>query len=480
MGRSNRQDKRILEGIHHERILPETFEMLERSSTVLDNRKVGIQGNTIQNARAIDLESEGYFPDPGKCMTLSEHLTEDSTWDNCQAQSSSDHAWIPPNNTSWMSWNDQGYESVYMEFQRQLQQQRSEIESLKKFIEDLEQNTRKGAQQHSTPSWLTVHRVKYNDSERLYEDCPQRTWTGGQYRIEGLHHIPRLRKFVKERQGEETAFLVLHSYDSIEQLDCEPPDHNGSEPISRFRTATQVQFLSPLLAGAFEVLLKKNETLLNNVDFEDVLDLYDDLDSDNGEACDMVTNMDTVFYHFRQVFENALTQFENAERQVLKSLIDFLTEEFGSKHHEIERSFGEGIVTPTTLKYLFRREDIVIICEGKGVYGAKLKSFAEKPDHKMLIDAESYAFDGKFNTVRKDSKLQLPKSMREKQPTKITYLPCYPLSFADAEVKERLMNRGHTFWRCRVLAYVAYNGPNTKQDTNYVSIMIFHIIISTY
>lgn len=460
--------------------MPETFEMLKRSSAVLDNRKVGIQGNTIQNARVIGLESEGCFPDPGKCITLPEHSTEDSTRDNGQAQSSSDHAWIPANNTSWMSSNDQGYESVYMEFQRQLQQQRSEIESLKNFIEDLEQNTRKNTQQYLTASWLTVHRVKYNDSERLYEDCPQRTWTGGQYRIEGLHHIPRLRKFVKERQEEQTAFLVLHSYESIEQLDCEPSDHSGSEPIDRFRTATQVQFLSPLLAGAFEILLKKNKDLLNNVDFEDVLDLYDDLDSENGEACDMVTNMDTVFYHFRHVFESALNQFENAERQVLKSLIDFLTEEFGGKHHEIEQSFAKGIVTPLTLKYLFRREDIVVFCEGKGVYGAKLKSFAEEPDHKMLIAAESYAFDGKFNTVRKDSELPLPKSMREKQPTRINSLPCYPLSFADAEVKERLMNRGHTFWSCRVLAYVAYNGPNTKQDTNYVSIMIFHTTISTY
>ena len=443
------------------------------ASTGLNDWEFDIQRDTLPKAPSVGLIPQSSFSRRGRCTTVPvRHLTEDFIQDSFQERPSSDCSWLQgTQNTLRMPSNYRGYESVYVELQNQLQQQRSEIESLRKLNEDLTQHSRKDAPKHLSPPWLTVHRVQYSGSERLYEDCPQWTWTGSQYRIEGLRPIPRLKKFVKKRKGAETAFLVFHSYDLSGLQDYEPSDHHDSELVDNFRTSTQIQFLNPLLSGAFDELLEQNDILKRNVNYGGCLDLYDDMDSDNGESCDMVTNIDIVFYHFRDFLEKAPNEFERAEGQTLQHFVNYLIEEFGEKHQVIEQSFAEGLVTPTTLKYLFKREDIVVFCEDKGVCGAKLKSFSEAPKHMMLITAESYAFDGKFYLQEKESKLCLPHSMREKQSTEINSLPCYPISFADAEVKERLRKRGHTFWRCRQLAYVAYNGPNTKQDTNYVGLL---------
>jgi hypothetical protein len=320
--------------------------------------------------------------------------------------------------------------------------------------------------------------VQHRSFERLYEDTPQWTWIGEQSRLEGLRPIGNLKAFLRKHTGTDVAFLVFHVYNLSEHEEDDTPDHQDREILGISHkiqsTSTQIQFLSPVLATAFDTLLQQNAILKNNVKFEEGLDLYDDADSDASEECGsgMVTNMDSVFYHFRSLIEEARARSEEEERQVLDLLIKSLEQEFSERHREVRELFAKGYVTSTTIKYLFKKEETVIFREGVRIYGAKLKSIVNELEHGPPISTESWAFDGKFYRNKTLQVLDAPQSMLKKLPTKITSLPCYPLSFADEDVEKRLQNRGRVFWKCRRSAYVAYNGRNTERDADYVRLIL--------
>ncbi|PVI02117.1 P-loop containing nucleoside triphosphate hydrolase protein [Periconia macrospinosa] len=203
------------------------------------------------------------------------------------------------------------------------------------------------------------------------------------------------------------------------------------------------------------------------------------MDTNDGLDYDVVTNIDILFFHFRQFLQNAPQQLDREEGDALQYLINYLIQEFDEKHQAMGQTFASGIVTRSTLKYLFKRGDVVVFHEDRSISGAKLKSFEATTKDEMHIVAESYAFDGKFYLQEKKRDLRLPRSIHNELATEINSLPCYPILFAAAEVKERLDKRGHRFWKCRQLAYVAYNGPNAKKDTDYTNTR-FLVDVRTY
>ncbi|CAI6336217.1 unnamed protein product [Periconia digitata] len=381
--------------------------------------------------------------------------------------------------SSKMTSNTHEIESVEMELQRQIQKQRLEIERLKNVNEDLTRSSKEDAGKHLAPAWLTIHRVKYGKSERFYEDCPQWTWTGGRYRIEGMRPISKVKSFVARRKAAPTAFLVLHSYDLSGMEDYEPSDDNEIELIEEFRDSTHIQFLCRALASAFYTVLENNEILKRNVNFDERLGLGDETDLEDQENCPVITNMDVVFFHFRHLLVTAPDPLDESEGQVLRCFFDFLITEFGEAHQAATQSLAEGFVSMINLKYLFKREDIVVFSEEGRVWGAKLKSFPYTANDKMVVHTDSYQFDGKFSLRHEKQDLPLPHSIQKKQLTEIRSLPCYPLSFASSEIQQTLKKRGYIFWQCRHMAYVAYNGPNKEHDTIYTNTR-FLVDVRTY
>lgn len=448
-------------------------------STRIDDYHVDTQIDVLPRASSADIQIGRTCNQHGKVLIRSrEHLSEESEPSNSQGSSNPDWNRVHnPQLSSQRSVSRQEYESVIIELQNQLLQQRREMQVLIKVNEDLTGDPKEDSQNYMTYSWLTVHRVQYGDTERLFEDNPQWTWRGGQYHLEGLHPIARLRKFVDTRREARTVFLVLHSYDVSKLQDDESSDHGNNEVLEGLRNNTQVQFLSPLLTVAFENLLEKNKTLKLNVDFGDSLELYNEMDSDEDEDPVMITNMDIVYYHFCHLLERAPSDSRREERQALQTLADFLKQEFGKKHRSIKRSLAGGSVSLMTLRYLFKREDMVVFNKGKRLYGATLKSFSNQSDQEMSVCAETWAFDGKFYKQTIKQELRTPRQIYENSSVEITSLSCYPLSFASGSVKDKLENRGHTFWRCRRMAYVSYTGTNAKLDTDYVRIMLEYSLL---
>ncbi|KAK2777244.1 AAA family ATPase [Colletotrichum kahawae] len=80
------------------------------------------------------------------------------------------------------------------------------------------------------------------------------------------------------------------------------------------------------------------------------------------------------------------------------------------------------------------------------------------------ISVWSIVFDGQFSDSNQEVKLTL-ETYHTDEEIKIGTLEIVPIRFLEPSIKARLINRGHTFWRCREKRLVTYSTA-TSDDSN--------------
>ena len=85
------------------------------------------------------------------------------------------------------------------------------------------------------------------------------------------------------------------------------------------------------------------------------------------------------------------------------------------------------------------------------------------------IDVANWKYDGNFAGVKSRVKLVFDKESRTEprhrdESKLITELPCYPIEYADQQVKKRLYKAGREFWSCRYKRFVSHNGWDANRE----------------
>ncbi|KAF4542890.1 AAA family ATPAse [Lasiodiplodia theobromae] len=197
-------------------------------------------------------------------------------------------------------------------------------------------------------------------------------------------------------------------------------EHPGSsEPKYSPRKQRFPSYHGPPMQGDF----REQQKLLENQRFLDNQDIL---------------NAEIFFYHF-QFFEE---EYREVDELLSKSLISGIYVKYLSAPGTILTTRVNG----NDIGYLQRT---FFSDESRTAWGAKVTN---------------WAFDGTFKMD--EMKIKIDVKDFKHMPRDITSLEFYPIRYAE-RVRQRLMTRGHQFWRCRKSAYVAYTGLDMNQETSY-------------
>ncbi len=166
------------------------------------------------------------------------------------------------------------------------------------------------------------------------------------------------------------------------------------------------------------------------------------------------------FYHHREALQIAVMADFCPED--LKRLWSYLQRHPDPLSAKCDEQFGRGEVSSETLPWLFRPNEVIVSREGghaiayvlRGVLKAGRSTFLE-------LNCWNWGYIGNA-LYRRDRTLKLTSPMSATIP--IRQLAAYPLRFADAETKARLLERGQRFWGLRNQTYASYEGVNYSGD----------------
>ncbi|KAH7011098.1 hypothetical protein EDB80DRAFT_711244 [Ilyonectria destructans] len=281
-------------------------------------------------------------------------------------------------------------------------------------------------------------------SSLLFEDCPERSGHRSMH-FEGC--VP-MQSLVIDPTDETTGFVVYKEYHCIDPSSLETNMH-----LSRPKITESIWIRSQRLQSAFKSVALYTPT----PSFGEKAGFFQTwrLTGPQGHA---------FLYHHRQRLATYAHNAGDETLRLTRALIHHFDDSWGFFYREMDRQVGLGTIDGPRLGYLFCRNEI-LVSVSKGVETAYVLRETKSPSSEYIeLDCWAWGFDG-FWWRRKIHSLTV--SCPKSGPVPINSLPTYPLRFADAEVKNRLVTRGRRFWGFRDKCHVSYTGWDAAAEEFY-------------
>ncbi len=173
------------------------------------------------------------------------------------------------------------------------------------------------------------------------------------------------------------------------------------------------------------------------------------------------------FYHHREAIQKAVTTDPCGGD--VKSLLMYVLDSPNHMFVKCDSLFGQGLVTPETLPWLFLPNEVIVRNSGQGDMASVLRHYfvlAGGPGSDSVeLSCWNWGFDGRW-LRRKESTGTVTTLRAVAAP--ITQLTAYPLRYADERTKLRLFERGSRFWASRNPTHFSYEGPDYTGEHVYV------------
>ncbi|KAK4032147.1 Fidgetin-like protein 1 [Parachaetomium inaequale] len=162
------------------------------------------------------------------------------------------------------------------------------------------------------------------------------------------------------------------------------------------------------------------------------------------------------FYHHREALRQAAAAEScSPDLEALWSYLQAHPDPMSAKCDEL---LDQGRVSAETLPWLFRPNEVVVRTKGPLKVALMLRSVPTVlASNSVELECWNWGYDG-ASLQRRDKPVTLTGPAYDTIP--INELSAYPLRYADAATKQRLLERGARFWELRHQTHVSYEGPD--------------------
>ncbi len=309
-------------------------------------------------------------------------------------------------------------------------------------------------------------------NDRIYQDKPHVAVVDGEAHLAGGRPVFDLGLLLAPR-NDPTAFIVYReSYCAADGAEKDPARPStippGAEPVRDI-----IFIVSEQLQGAFQRLSR----------FAPDDGAYGRPQRDNGcsprprppqLSASPAEYSRYFFYHHRDAIHQAVTTDPCGGD--VKSLLTHLLDSPDPMYAKCGILFGQGLVTPETLPWLFQPNEVVVCNSGLGEVAYVLRDcpvlVGGAGSDSVELACWNWGYDGR-SLRRKEETVAV--TAPRGNPVPITQLSAYPLRYADERTRLRLFERGSRFWALRNPAHVSYEGPDYNGERIYVG---SHFLIS--
>jgi hypothetical protein len=170
-------------------------------------------------------------------------------------------------------------------------------------------------------------------------------------------------------------------------------------------------------------------------------------------------------YHHRHRLEEYAREYGGPAREDIENLLTCVGDSFGESFNEADQLFARGMVTQDHLLRLFTPNTPIFSRKFDQAY--MLSSWPRLLGHRLSLNCWSWKYDG-TGVFRQTTSLEVV--CDGGTPVRITDLECYPLKFADPDLRKSTLHCGRTFWDLKEPGLVCYNGSNVDDTDSHVSI----------
>lgn len=309
-----------------------------------------------------------------------------------------------------------------------------------------------------------LHRVVCSSTHeqcnrRIYLDKPRRVKRGRSHHLRGEHLILDLNDFLQDRPS--IIFIVYRDYFCEQGTRYSTPSYSANHTTTKF-----FREMFSILSYELQNILQRNSKFAPNVEAYK----FTEYESHKYYSSPALSTSPSEYshrflYHHRDVLDAEAAAARGASP--IKVLVSYLESSSNDMYRRCDELFARGVVTPDTLPWLFRPNDVLVSANGPLRTAYVLRQFPTEGSHLDLM-CWNWAYDG-HRLHRKDTSLTV------KTPTcdeaRIDQLTVYPLSYAAKETAQEILANGVKFWVLRNPTSVSYEGPDYQGEGIYVGEM---------
>ncbi|KAH7196524.1 uncharacterized protein B0J16DRAFT_1317 [Fusarium flagelliforme] len=325
-------------------------------------------------------------------------------------------------------------------------------------LEEEIQRLRRVQNTFKSTTWLVLHKIQGEDT--AWMDRPSWEPVLGE-----LPHFKGNSPLANEddylRQRPDAAFVVYKHYKPSFQASDVVKTDDGRATVPDPKPVREViQPLSEQMIAALHTFVDSHPT------FKDKFPGW----RSNGPI-----ESPFLFWYYYRDSTNLDTMAEPHKTQ-MQLLTEWIDDNYGKMHAEVETSFSRGCVSEATMPFFIRPGEVLVSKSADDIQGYIAESWATKLDsddatlspakvqnvfQSWTVDAWSYGYDGRF--YRRSTTLLITIEFNGESPdTNIEDLNTLPIRFGTDEFQTKLQRRGRTMWACRKRTLITYN--DTSED----------------
>ncbi len=330
-------------------------------------------------------------------------------------------------------------------------------------------NATAGTAEASGVPYVVLYRVVCSSgyrkcNGRIYQDRPRVAVVDGEVHLTGSRPVLDLGALLAARK-DPAEFVVFHESDCVDgdetylaQVSATPP---GAEPFREI-----IFVVSEKLQRALQRLSR----------FAPNDGAYGRSQQDNRPSPRLCSAPFSTspseyslyfLYHHRDAIHKAVTM-DPCGRDV-KPLLMYVLDSPKGMFADCDALFGQGLVSPETLPWLFLPNEVVVSNSGQGEVAFVLRHFSVSArgvgSDSVELACWNWGYDGRW-LRRKENTGTVTVSRGVATP--IAKLTAYPLRYADERTRLRLFERGSRFWASRNSTHFSYEGPDYNGERIYV------------
>ncbi|KAI9162830.1 ATPase family AAA domain-containing protein [Paramyrothecium foliicola] len=353
------------------------------------------------------------------------------------------------------------------------------------------------AMKHVPEEWRIIYRVRQahkkgeekSKANRVFEyylDQPR--WFGGiegQKPLAGSEPITNIMSYLERHS--ELAFVVFRDYGD-DRADGPHFSNMAEAPLRSAEAgyplpcAEAITFVYPELKRAVEKFLR-SQSQNHGVLFPSEKSLLEEMQAPY-----------LALYHHRERLQAEAKSLPKHIQGPWRLFLNYVERGMGPEYSQVDRQFQQGFVCPRFLKYLIKPGDILHFPSHGTVEAVQAMSFLDEAQlvngkshflsptnetepgaevvlterqqrtHSLLqwsVDVAFWSFNNSFKHESKIQKLSMSGELDEL--VSINSLSMYPIQWAREDVKKRILERGFSFWKCRIKRYVEYSKDEGAQ-----------------
>ncbi|KAI0165436.1 hypothetical protein GGR52DRAFT_558701 [Hypoxylon sp. FL1284] len=191
------------------------------------------------------------------------------------------------------------------------------------------------------------------------------------------------------------------------------------------------------------------------------------------------------WYHCRK--SPVMQNLSGQQRELVMALVGWIEDNYAPFYDQVDDQFRRERVSKMSMENLVRPGRVLVSVKNgmpRG-YVATSRPVCEQPNPVMLEDGEghdstcqtswairarSLSYAGDF--YHSHDKLLVKLKCEGEDEVEIASLEILPLEYVSSELRQRLKRRGRTFWKCRNMNFVAYEGASADGKQEWQRYMI--------